>query len=144
MDGCAVGKGRPSLTPMIDVTFLLLVFFLLATQFRVVEGQIQARLPAGEDGDRIIVIPDETIVTLRPAGRDNEGVIVELSGDTAPLPGAAALRDRLRRRIKVYGSDRFPVVIRPQGRVRWRHVVNAFNQGVLAGCRNVGLGRANG
>ena len=36
---------QPPLTPMIDVTFLLLVFFLLACRFRVAEGQILAKLP---------------------------------------------------------------------------------------------------
>lgn len=34
-----------SLTPMIDVTFLLLIFFMLACKFRTVEGKLKAFLP---------------------------------------------------------------------------------------------------
>lgn len=34
-----------SMTPMIDVTFLLLIFFMLACKFRTVEGKLKAYLP---------------------------------------------------------------------------------------------------
>lgn len=33
------------MTPMIDVTFLLLVFFIVTMKFRVLEGKLDARLP---------------------------------------------------------------------------------------------------
>lgn len=41
---------RPSLTPMIDVVFLLLVFFMLAARFGQDMGL--ALVPAGDDGAR--------------------------------------------------------------------------------------------
>ncbi|MCC5954891.1 MAG: biopolymer transporter ExbD [Natronohydrobacter sp.] len=41
---------RPSLTPMIDVVFLLLVFFMLAARFGQDVGLTLA--PAGSDGER--------------------------------------------------------------------------------------------
>ncbi len=37
-----------SLTSMIDVTFLLLVFFLLTIEFRTLDGKLSAYLPKGE------------------------------------------------------------------------------------------------
>ena len=39
-------KLQPPLTPMIDVTFLLLLYFLLTSTFRKDEGQIPGTLPA--------------------------------------------------------------------------------------------------
>lgn len=38
----------PDLTPMIDVTFMLLIFFLVATTFRQVERRLAAELPTDE------------------------------------------------------------------------------------------------
>ena len=45
------------LTPMIDVTFLLLLFFLCTLQFKTLEGKLSAYLPKGEgmnSGDEIV------------------------------------------------------------------------------------------
>ncbi|MBI4879671.1 MAG: biopolymer transporter ExbD [Planctomycetes bacterium] len=39
------GETRIEMTPMIDVTFLLLVFFLCAIQFKILEGKLQTYLP---------------------------------------------------------------------------------------------------
>lgn len=36
---------RPSLTPMVDITFLLLIFFLSSTKFVQYEGKIDSALP---------------------------------------------------------------------------------------------------
>ncbi|MDP7061992.1 MAG: biopolymer transporter ExbD [Planctomycetota bacterium] len=36
---------RPDMTPMIDVTFLLLIFFIVTLKFKVLEGRLDAALP---------------------------------------------------------------------------------------------------
>lgn len=36
---------RSDLTPMIDVTFLILIFFMLTIRFRTLEGKLDAQLP---------------------------------------------------------------------------------------------------
>lgn len=36
---------RMDLTPMIDVTFLILIFFMLTIQFRTLDGKLESRLP---------------------------------------------------------------------------------------------------
>ena len=41
-------KAVPDLTPMIDVTFQLLIFFILCTRFRVDENNMRVNLPANE------------------------------------------------------------------------------------------------
>ncbi|KKM69589.1 hypothetical protein LCGC14_1449200, partial [marine sediment metagenome] len=131
MDECKRPERTPEferlrLTPMIDVTFLLLIFFLLACRFQLSEGQIEATLPKVVD-DPPPVLP--VLVTLRPAGGDGRGVVIEMSDRAEPILDVAELAGLLRRRIEVYRSDEVPVVIRSAGPVRWEHVVNAFNQG---------------
>lgn len=67
----ARARRRPSLTPMIDVVFLLLVFFMLAARFGN-EGVLDLRIAGGGAGDwqgppRLVRIETET---LRLNGRD--------------------------------------------------------------------------
>jgi biopolymer transport protein ExbD len=40
-----VEEVKPDMTPMIDVTFLLLVFFIVTLKFKVLEGRLDAALP---------------------------------------------------------------------------------------------------
>jgi len=58
---------RLSMTPMIDVTFLLLLFFLCTLQFKRLEGKIPALLPRAGAGDAPSVREDVQI-TLRVEG----------------------------------------------------------------------------
>ncbi|KPK86478.1 MAG: hypothetical protein AMJ81_01125 [Phycisphaerae bacterium SM23_33] len=133
---------QPPLTPMIDVTFQLLIFFLLACNFRMVEGQIQAKLPdisGPEVAPPFLLEPIR--VSLAPAGTEGEGVLIEIGGVRTtrdPLELHAVLK-QLRDR---YQSDEVPVIIQPAAEVRWAHVVDAFNQAVRARFKNVALAPA--
>ncbi|KAA3608157.1 MAG: hypothetical protein DWQ01_13880 [Planctomycetota bacterium] len=40
-----VEEVKPEMTPMIDVTFLLLIFFIVTLKFKVLEGRLDAALP---------------------------------------------------------------------------------------------------
>ncbi|KKM69590.1 hypothetical protein LCGC14_1449210 [marine sediment metagenome] len=128
---------QPPLTPMIDVTFQLLIFFLLACTFRVTEGQIEATLPnisGPQDKPKLKIEPIK--VTLSAAGVDGMGVLIEVSGggsvnDPLELDGVLVqLREQ-------YKSDEVPVLIKPTGDVWWTHVVDAFNQAVRSKFKNI-------
>ena len=56
-------KATPDLTPMIDVTFQLLIFFILCTRFRVDENNMRADLPK-EDGNYTDPSPPREQVTI--------------------------------------------------------------------------------
>ena len=88
--GEARAARRPSLTPMIDVVFLLLVFFMLASRFGG-ESVIEIGLAAGAGGDwqgppRLLVVAPEA---LRLNGA--EVALADVAAHMAPLmPEAGA------------------------------------------------------
>ncbi len=133
-------KLQPPLMPMIDVTFLLLFYFLLTTTFRQQEGQIPGALPrAGGILSNQVVELRPIRITLWPTGTDRSGCVYELSGLSAAIDTPAKLYDALVARGRLVGSKEIPVIIRPRRDVRWRHVVETFNQVVRAKFKRIGF-----
>lgn len=56
------------LTPIIDIVFLLLIFFLVATTFQQSEREMQIALPEAESGGPISVTLRELIVNVQADG----------------------------------------------------------------------------
>ncbi len=77
---------RPSLTPMIDVVFLLLIFFMLAARFGVEETLPLA--PAGASGEAYTGPP--RLVTIAPAELRLNGVPVPPEALAGELGGLMA------------------------------------------------------
>jgi biopolymer transport protein ExbD len=71
-------KASPDLTPMIDVTFQLLIFFILATRFKVDERNHKVELPKDEGLESTPSVPKEQ-VTIRcewdEANKSNQYVV---------------------------------------------------------------------
>lgn len=61
---------KPNLTPMIDLVFLLLVFFLLTTRFMPNERVMQSLLPTDNGGQAVTAVepPPITRIAIYPAG----------------------------------------------------------------------------
>ena len=133
-------KMQPPLTPMIDVTFQLLLFFLLTFTFREAEGNIPGTLPeegtGGVSAQEMLDRP--IIVNLRPTGDRREFVIYEISELSVSPRDAKELYAQLVMRRGQLGKQ-VPVVIKPRGDVRWQFVVEAFNQAVRAQFENIGF-----
>ena len=87
---------RLSMTPMIDVTFLLLLFFLCTLQFKTLEGKIPALLPKDVGGGGQSSTVEDVLITLRvdEAETDRAVRFKTIGREYADLEG---LRDRLRR-----------------------------------------------
>ena len=133
---------QPPLTPMIDVVFQLLIFFLLACQFRQAEGQIPANLPDISGPAQATPFVDPIKITLRPTGPNNTGVLIEVKHANVTLTSSAELYAYLVKMSKIYGegsTEKVPVVIKPLGDVLWEHVVNAFNQAIRAKYKQIGF-----
>ncbi len=136
---------QPPLTPMIDIVFQLLLFFLLACQFRMDEGQIAANLPdlSGKPPPKTIPV-DPIDITLQATGRDGLDVLIQVKrtdGVAAELTTAEELYAFLTQIKSSHGeqADDVPVTIEPIGNVRWGHVANVFNQAVRADYKKVGF-----
>jgi biopolymer transport protein ExbD len=116
------------MTAMIDITFLLLIYFLLTTTFRQNEGQLPGSLP-GIGIDDILV---ETVpVQIRAVGDNCQSAVYSLAGENTVLRSPQELVDSLRTRRERTGRDAI-VVIKPGRAVRWRYVVEACNQATVA------------
>lgn len=57
-----------NLTPLIDVVFLLLIFFLVATQFSQDDQQLPIQLPSAKNALPMTVQPEELIVSIGQDG----------------------------------------------------------------------------
>ncbi len=61
--------GSLSITPLIDVVFLLLIFFLVATRFEEVERELAVQLPQASEAKPQIAKPKEMFVNVTRDGR---------------------------------------------------------------------------
>jgi biopolymer transport protein ExbD len=129
---------QPNLTPLIDVLFLLLLFFLLGTKFRLEEGQIDANLPQVGQGTGVSVVPGTLLrLTVHAVGEDAAGGEFEIGGSQQMIRDASDLFARLR--LRKEGGGDVTVQIATRGPVRWEWVVEAFNQVRRAGFEKIGF-----
>lgn len=97
-----------NLTPMIDVVFQLLVFFLLSLRFQTVDERVETQLP--EDGFQVDVQWKEALPTIeaklfRRGAFRSARTVVRLGGETFDLPAEegpprTAALERVRARIE--------------------------------------------
>ncbi|OYP32338.1 ExbD/TolR family protein [Rhodopirellula sp. MGV] len=70
-----------NLTPMIDVVFLLVIFFMVGSKFSESESAIEVSVPAVGPANPISRVPDDRVVSLTKDGQimlNNEPVTQEL------------------------------------------------------------------
>ena len=133
---------QPPMTPMIDVTFQLILFFILTFEFRESEGAIPAALPGPGPvvGPGVIDPPDPIRIRVLPSA-DRLSARYEMTGVTTAITSVHELGDLLRLRQEQLGSREVPVVIYPNNQVPWGFVVEAFNQAKRAKFEKIGFAR---
>ncbi len=124
--GCPRGRRRPliSLTPLIDVVFILLVFFMLASSFldwRAIELDAPAAAAAGSS------LEGALLVEVRPDG-------LRLSGETVSLDG---LTDRVAARVAATPDQR--VLVKPVSGVSFQQAVRVLDRLTAAGAADLSL-----
>lgn len=122
-----IDKGRLAsgleLTPMIDVVFLLMIFFLVASKLEEADRIIDVVLPKASAAKPLTVRPTEFIINIDRDGRYYAGAKpVTLPELSALLVQAAA-----------DNPDRQQVVVRADENTLHRFVVGAMNACVQAG-----------
>jgi biopolymer transport protein ExbD len=135
-------KLQPPLTPMIDVTFQLLLYFVLTAQFREDEGQIPGSLPVQAGKQQESETPVKPVrINLQPYGEKYEFCRYEVDSQIFEGGTQAELEQfhvYLKGR-KEHSDGKAPVFIRPRGDVKWKFVVEAFNAAVAAQFEYIGF-----
>ena len=67
-DGADDHRIEVNLTPMIDVVFLLIIFFMVATKFAEIERDLRVNPPSSDHAQPITAMPKELIVNVTQAG----------------------------------------------------------------------------
>jgi len=138
-----------NLTSMIDVIFLLLIYFVVTATFVEDEGVLVAKLPTGSGQEA--PPPDLPVenININLTSYDQTGAIIEVGAQrftsfkelTAYL--ISIQNDPSKGRTGFAAPDN-PIIIRPAGQVRWQHVVNSFNSSVRAAYTNVSFAQTGG
>ncbi len=117
-----------NLTPMIDIVLLLVIFFLVGTQFTQHERQYEIDLPTVTDAQPLTALPDELIVNIARGGE------IELNG---ALVAVEELEAALRQAQQKYADQL--VIIRGDGQGMYQNVMTVLNLCKRARITNVQL-----
>ena len=111
------------LTPMIDVVFLLLCFFVTSQIFAQWETEIDIALPTAATGDMPQRLPGEVIINVLADG------VAVVNGQTLDDAQLRAMMDRL---VQLFPGQ--PVLLRADKTTAYEHVVR-----VLDTCRQADI-----
>jgi biopolymer transport protein ExbD len=115
------------LTPIIDMVFLLLIFFIIAARFEEEERSLPLKLPQASEAMPLSAKPREFIINIDAEGRYFVG---------GRFIDAAALEQALRQ-AAANNPTRQTAVIRADKRCTWQFIVTAMNLCAKAGIRDV-------
>ncbi len=114
------------LAPMIDVVFLLLIFFIVTWQFARFERDMDISVPAAEEAEKLDRQKGEIIVNVR-----EDGSII-LNGRTVTEP---ELLSKLKTISDVYPDQ--AVILRGASDANFQAIINVLDQIKKAGIWNV-------
>ncbi len=128
---------------MIDVVFLLLVYFMAATEFKLGEEIYRLDLPQRGQADPFDLPRDPLRIIVTSSGPD--GYTLRLSGPAQLGPDAdfgqlyELLRESRRSEAAAGGllDADHPLIVEPGAGARWEHAMEAFNAAVRARYTNV-------
>lgn len=119
------------IAPMVDVVFVLMLFFMASAGSQIVSKELSVNLPSGVQTQATGITP----------------IIIEISGDgvvsmntsSYGQPGdknLPALRDWLKNAIDTFG-DKDPVIIRPAPDAKHERIIDVLNAAAAAGVKNL-------
>ncbi len=117
------------MTPLIDVIFLLMIFFIMTLNFLVPEGVLENRLPDQARADTSEREKDWEVVRIHVARGKEAPQIYLQERKVTGLPDLLLNLHRLPRDVVV--------VIEPEAKVAYKHVISVFNTCVKAKKTNI-------
>ena len=122
-----------SLTPLIDIVFLLLIFFLVATRFAEEDRELDVELPTASEAQPLTVKPKEVFVNV-----DQEGSYY-VGGHMLDADGVEAVLQQ----AVVNNPASQSVIIRADRTVEFQAVVTVMNLCNKVGVADYKLSTAN-
>lgn len=122
-----------NLAPMIDVVFLLLIFFMVATTFATIEERMDLDLPQAESGTEAEEVPDELVLDVTESGE------IFVDGRAIGESELAELMQRTARK-----DPATPVTVRGDRSLDYGRIVEVLDMARVAGLVNAGLSTREG
>lgn len=116
------------LTPVIDIMLLLLIFFMVATEFADEERTFDIELPTTSDVAALMSLPDPATVSVTAAGE------VFLQGESVAVPD---LEQRLAAMRQNYPGQ--AVLVRGDGAAAYQQIIDVLAAVKRAGIASVSL-----
>lgn len=141
-----------NVTSMVDILFNLLVYFIVTVNFTIDEGALKAKLPLppgvaqAEKAEEEDTSSDKYPILVEST---RDGYACNLLFNSRRVATFAELSKVLTANNSANGAGgkldpkSVTIVIQPQTKVRWQHVVNAFNQAVHAGYHKISFADGN-
>lgn len=136
-----------NLVAMIDVVFLLLIYFMTVTDFKLGEEiyrmDLPQRQPSAQLADPFELDEEPLRITIDSAGRGDDLYVLSLSG---PYERPATFEDLYeflhRQQISQETTGGFfaanhPIIVEPARNVRWEHAIEVFNAAAKARYTNI-------
>ncbi|MBU6182202.1 MAG: biopolymer transporter ExbD [Verrucomicrobia bacterium] len=118
------------IAPMVDVVFVLLLFFMASAGSQVIEKELNISLPSGKSASAAGGIPTTPIIIdILPDGKIQMNNQVYDNPTSKELP---ELRAWLKQTIQKFG-DKDPVILRPDPQTKHERVMDVLNAASAAG-----------
>ena len=120
------------IAPMVDVVFVLMLFFMASAGMQVAEKELSINLPSGVSAASSETPPQPIIVAIGADGT------VEVNGqayDPPTSPDLPLTRDHLKE-LMGYGK-KDPVIIQPAPETRQDRIISVLNAAAAAGVQNL-------
>ena len=112
-----------NLTPMIDIVFLLIIFFMVGTKFTEIEQELEVSIPEVASGATVVTKTQQCVIAVFHDGR------VSVDDDVMEIH---ELEQNLNQRLS--GGAELHVIIRGDAEGAFQNVAN-----VLSACRRAGV-----
>jgi biopolymer transport protein ExbD len=120
------------IAPMVDVVFVLMLFFMASAGSQVVENELNISLPSGATASKSDAAKTPIIIDISPEGQ----VVANNQSFGSPTDKSLnTLRDWLKATQSFGGED--PVIIRPNSETRHERIVDVLNACAAAGIKNL-------
>ena len=122
------------IAPMVDVVFVLMLFFMASAGSQVVERELGINLPGGGSSNKAgKVMKPPAIIDISPEGQ------VTLNNQPFGTPTdhtLTPLREFFKKAIEQFG-DEDPVIIRPNADTRHERIMDVLNAVGASGVKNL-------